>query len=215
MNTGPAGTLMDSGLELEPEGGWAGPAAPRLAPPQSHGLVFRLLSLAARGFGRRQVPDVFRVIGINRRLLWPWLLFASRLMPRGQIAATDREKVILRIGWNCRSRYEWGQHVEIGLKVGLSDQDILRVTRGPEGCSDPFERALFSACDELCRGSCVSDATWAVLRERYADHLLIELLMLAGHYQMIAGFLNSAGLRLEPPIAGVVDGLQRRLRPGA
>jgi alkylhydroperoxidase family enzyme len=211
MNAKPAAELM----ELEPEGGWAGPAAPRLTPQQRNGAVFNLMSLAARAFGRKQVPDIFKVLAINRRLFWPWLLFASRLMPRGQLAATDREKVILRVGWNCRSHYEWGQHVEIGLRVGLSDQHILRVARGPQACADPFERALLQACDELCRGSCIADATWAVLRQRYSDHLLIELLMLAGHYQMIAGFLNSVGLKLEPPIAEGLEALHGRLRAQA
>lgn len=197
---------------LEPPGGWLQPPL-RLTPqpPRQRGLVFNGLSLAARRFGRSEAPDVFTVLHRHPRLFWPWVFFASRLMPRGILDAGEREKVILRIGWNCRSLYEFGQHVEVGLRVGLSDAEILRVAQGPAACADPHERALLTLCDELFAQQQVTDATWAQLAQRYDDKRLIELLMLAGHYIMVAGFLNGAGLRLEPAIAAKVEGLCRRL----
>lgn len=36
-------------------------------------------------------------------------------------------------------------------------------------------------------------------------------MMLVGHYEMIAGILNSAGLTLEKPVATVLQGLNQRL----
>jgi 4-carboxymuconolactone decarboxylase len=185
---------------LQPEGGWAGPARPRLAAPApaDRGPLLRAASGLSALLGRRGVPDVISVLHIHPRLFWPWLLFASRLMPYGRLPTAMREKIILRTAWNCRSRYEWGQHVAIARRVGVSPEEIVRVAGGPEACTDRHERAVLQACDEVCRDRSVSDATWQVLAERHSESALIEILLLIGHYEMIAGFLNSAGLVLEP-----------------
>lgn len=198
---------------LVPEGGWASARRVRLAPPPpaQRGMLFRSLSGVTRLFGRDDMLDVITVLHTNPRLFWPWLLFASRLMPFGKLPPALREKVILRMAWLCRSRYEWGQHVEVALRCGVSDADILAVARGPEAMADPQERTVLQACDELQRDGCVADATWATLAAQYPEPLLIELLLLAGHYQMLAGFLNSAGLVLEPAIEAELQAFHGRV----
>ncbi len=199
--------------ELIPEGGWAGPPAPRIAPlpPSEQGMAFRLMWGAAVRFGRSEIPNIFSVFSRNPRLLWAWLYFASRLMPYGKLRAKEREKMILRTAWNCRSRYEWGQHVEIALKAGLTDDEILNITRGPAAFGDRRQRALIQACDDLLAARSVSDGTWSVLREHYDEKLLIEIVLLIGHYEMLAGFLNSAGVPLEPAIEKVLRDFHRRV----
>lgn len=198
---------------LQPVDGWARPSAPRLLPPapSRRGPLFRTVSLVSGLFGRADVPDVLTVININPRLFWAWLFFASRLMPFGRLPAGIREKIILRTGWNCRSRYEWGQHVDIALSNGVSDADIVRVSQGPLAFSDRHEQALMRACDEMLRDRLISDATWGMLQENYNDKLLIEIVMLIGHYEMIAGFLNSAGLELEPAIEEKLQAFHQRV----
>lgn len=198
---------------LQPAGGWIASASPRLIPPQAkdRGLLFRGVSLLASAFGRTQIPDIFSVMHINARLFWAWLFFASRLMPGGRLPAKDREKIILRTAWNCRSRYEWGQHVDIGLRVGVSDAEIIRVTQNPDAITDLRERSLIQACDELFRDKFISDATWQTLANHYSEKLLIEIVMLIGHYEMVAGFLNSAGLQLESSIEEKLQAFYQRV----
>lgn len=200
--------------ELAPQGGWC-EAPLRLPPPaKPRGVLFRALARTARIFGRAQVPDVFTVLHLHPRLFWPWLWFASRLMPRGRLPARVREMLILRTAWNCRCRYEWAQHVDLALRVGLTDADILRAARGPAACADAHSRALLQACDELTQGDRLSDATWSLLAERHDRKALIEILLLIGHYRMLAGFLNTAGLRLEAPVEERLAAFHRRLATG-
>lgn len=197
---------------LAPAKGWYETATRLPAPPPAaRGLLFRGMSLAARRFGRAQVPDIFAVLHRNPRLFWPWLLFASRLMPGGRLPAQEREMIILRTAWNCRSRYEWGQHVEIALRVGVSDAQIVEVSRGPTAFREPRLRALMQACDELAAASVIGDATWQALAGHYDERLLIEIVILIGHYVMIAGFLNSGGLTLEPPVERVLEEFHQRI----
>jgi alkylhydroperoxidase family enzyme len=197
---------------LQPEQGWF-EATDRLPAPAPTGRkpLFRALSGVARLMGRSEVPDVIALLGHYPRLFWPWLAFASRMMPYGTLPPVTREKLILRTAWNCRSRYEWGQHVEIGLRAGLTDAEIVAVARGPEGWAADRDAAALDACEELCRDKQVSATTWARLQARFSEEQLVELTLLVGHYEMLAGFLNSAGLGLEPVIEAELQGFYRRV----
>lgn len=200
--------------ELTPSGGWQGPTAARLAAPPvaERGWLFRLVSRVARRFGRQEVPDVITVLHLNPRLFWPWIFFASRLMPGGRLPARVRELIILRTAWNCRSRYEWGQHVDIGLRCGVTDGEIVGLTHGPEAFAGQPEQTVLQACDEICRQQSISDATWENLSAQYGRKLLIEIMLLVGHYIMIAAFLNGTGLKLEPPIEERLQAFHARVK---
>jgi 4-carboxymuconolactone decarboxylase len=153
-----------------------------------------------RIFGRKQVPNLFLVLLRSPRLLLPWTAFASRLMPYGRLDPKDRERMILRIAWNCRCRYEWLQHVEIGLSVGLVPDDVRDIPLGPGAQPDPRRRALISACDELHRDRRIGDETAATLRAALTDDQLLEAMLLVGHYEGLAGLLNSTAVELEQEV---------------
>jgi 4-carboxymuconolactone decarboxylase len=197
---------------LAPPGGWH-VADARLAvpPPAARGFALRLLSRFARFFGRSGIPDVLALFHLNARLFWPWLVFASRLMPRGRLRPRERELVILRMAWLCRSRYEWGQHVEIGLRAGLADAEIVQLALAPQAFTDERARLLLAACDQLFGADVIASGTWRALEAHYDARRLIEITILAGHYRMLAGLLNSAGLALEPPIESVLQAFERRV----
>src|ERR1043166_1579922 len=192
--------------QLTPPGGWHKSGTPRIAPLDGARMSWpmRLFLRVAGKFAKRrtgmaQFPDVFLLLMRNRRLFRPWLRFAARLMPFGTLDRRDAELVILRVGWNCRSRYEWGQHVAIGQRAGLSAEEIPRVAKGPDAPGwNPRQLALLRAADELHRDRVIGDQTWQQLAEQYAPAQLIEVGMLVGHYEMLAGVLNSSQLALEP-----------------
>ena len=194
--------------QLTPPGGWHTAKAPRIAPLKTKELNWRVRVLLWAGgkWGKKRtgsaiVPDVFLLLIRHPRLFWPWLRFASRLMPYGTLDRRDAELVILRVGWNCRCRYEWGQHVAIGLRAGLNEQEIARVAQGPDAVGwSPLQSALLQATDELHQNRIISEATWQRLAQILRPRQLIEVGMLAGHYEMLAGVLNSAGLSLEPQV---------------
>lgn len=140
---------------------------------------------------------LIRAEGLTRK----WLPFGGKLLS-GKIPARDRELLILRTGWNCRSVYEWGQHALIGSVIGLSQEEIDRVTEGPAAGWDPFESTLLSAADELHRDWCLTDRTWGELAQQYSTEQLIELPMLVGHYHMVAMTLNTLGVQPEPGLPG-------------
>lgn len=192
--------------QLTPPGGWHPAGVPRIAPlaiAQLSAPLRALLWLAAK-WGRKRtgssaVPDVFLLLLNHPRLFWAWLRFASKMMPYGTLDRRDAELVILRVGWNCRSRYEWGQHVQIGLRAGLAAEEIARVAKGATAPGwSPRRTALLQATDEIHHQRVITAATWQSLAVHFKPTQLIEISMLIGHYEMLAGVLNSVGLALEP-----------------
>ena len=150
--------------------------------------------------------NIFGVLGRHPKLLKRFNLLGGFLLNKGLIPAREREIVILRIGWNARARYEFGQHTLIGRRSGLTDTEIVALTcpADDHAWSDD-DRTLIALADELADDDCVGDATWARLADRWDDAELVELLVLAGFYRMVSGFLNSAGVQLDDGVPGFPD----------
>jgi AhpD family alkylhydroperoxidase len=194
--------LMASG-QISDSGHWRQLESPRVPPARGEELSFLvrpIVALIARSFGGT-APNIITTLARHGRMFVPWVLFAGRLMPGGSLPRTDTELVILRVAHNNRCRYEWDHHVRIGAKAGLSSEQIERVAVGPdaEGWGER-ESALLQATDELHADRFISDGTWARLGEFLSQTELLELCMLAGHYEMLAGTIASAGIQPERPL---------------
>jgi AhpD family alkylhydroperoxidase len=139
-------------------------------------------------------PHLFTTLGRHPSVFRGWLFFAGRLMPGGKLPRQDTELVILRVAHLRSCAYEWEHHVRLGRRAGV---DPERVAAGPSDPAwSPRERALLEAVDELHATGDLTDTSWTTLREHLDERLTIELLMLAGHYEMLATFLNT--LRIAP-----------------
>ncbi|GCL64131.1 carboxymuconolactone decarboxylase family protein [Pseudaquabacterium pictum] len=147
--------------------------------------------------------NIFGVLGHHPKLLKRFNLMGGFILNKGLLPERERELVILRIGWNANAVYEFGQHTVIGLRCGLTDAEIAALTKAPDvhGWSAD-DRALIAMADELAADDCVTDATWATLAVRWNDAELIELLVVAGFYRLVSGFLNSAGVQLDSGVPG-------------
>jgi alkylhydroperoxidase family enzyme len=139
--------------------------------------------------------NVFTTLVRHPELFRTWTPLLEQLL-NGRLPARDRELLILRTGWNCSSEYEWGQHVVVGRRVGLTDEEIERVRDGPNAAGwDDSASLLLRAADELHAERRISDALWAELARAYDERRLIELCLLVGHYEMLAMTLRSLEVR--------------------
>ena len=156
------------------------------------------------------VYNIFTTLARHPQLLKRWLVFGGHVLSKSTLPPRDREIAILRMGWLCRAEYEFGHHVAIGKQAGLSDQDIKRITEGPDAAGlDPFEATLIRAVDELQANTFIGDATWKALAERYSTEQLLDFLFAAGQYKLVSMVLNSVGVQLETGFEGFSNETQR------
>lgn len=174
-------------------------AEPRVEPVsrEEYAALFQAL------FGET-VADDTPVLNVARTFArHPALMKARRpqqqhLNTKPTIPMRHHELVVLRIGWLCQAEYEFSQHTLFGKRAGLSDEEIRRITEGPDAPGwAPFEATLLRTVDELYRDNFIADATWAALTEDYDVAQIMDLIALVGQYWTVSVFLNSTGVQLE------------------
>lgn len=156
--------------------------------------------LASEGgkVGGGKILNIFRTLAHAPKALTAFLGWGNYILSkRNALTPRDRELVILRTGYNCRSGYEWTQHKRIGLDCGLTEEEIARIKTGPdaEGWSDS-DRAMLRATDELTTNHFVTDTTWAALAP-LGDKGRMDLVMTVGQYTQVSMILNSFGIQVE------------------
>jgi alkylhydroperoxidase family enzyme len=186
--------------------GAARPTAPRLSPVSP--VTPDLEEIIAGGLKSvdGEPLRIFGTMGHHPKLLKRFLSFGGFFLNRGLIPEREREIVILRVGWNTRSIYEFGQHTVIGRNCGLSDAEINAIAR--DESDHPWsrrDRGLIAMADDICADDCVGDPTWQELRADWSNAELCELVLLVGMYRMVAGFLNTMGVELDPNTPGWPD----------
>jgi AhpD family alkylhydroperoxidase len=175
---------------------------PRIVPGDRRQLGWLNAGLArvAGLVTRSEPPRIFTTLGRHRRLFRRWLWFAAALMPRGKLPRAETELVILRVAHNTGSEYEWSQHERIGVRAGLSEEEVSRVRIGPDAPGWAERQALvLRAADEMHAQGRIGEELWSRLASHYDDVCLIELCMLIGHYEMLAMTLNTLEVQPEKP----------------
>lgn len=173
------------------------------------------------------VPEVVAELNVFRVLLQhPELArwFSDLLMGllwHGRLDARLRELVIMRLGWQTRSDYEWTQHWRIASGIGVSESDLLAVRDWHEhGGFGEAERAILAATDETLATGALSEDSWQALVEHVSSdpQILLEVVSVIGIWRMVSSLLRSLDVRLEdgipswPPDGATPDGPTRGAR---
>lgn len=180
----------------------------RLSEPRVPPIADEDLDEEGREFLRQvsregRVLNIYRTLAAHPKLLKRWGVFGTHVLYKSTLPARERELLILRTGWLCRSEYEWGQHVVIARASGVTDEEIERVMEGPDAQGwVPFDAALVRAADELHSDAFISDATWDALSKRFDTQQLIDVIFAVGQYHVVSMALNSLGVQLDEGVRG-------------
>lgn len=174
---------------------------PRVAPGTRRDvglLIWTFSSLAGRVQGTSS-PNIFLTLGRHRRLFRGWLRFAGRLMPFGRLPRRETELVILQVAHLKACTYEWEHHRHLAHRAGVTPADVSRILEGPDadGWTQRESTVLAAVC-ALHHDGDLDDTMWAALRSHLDERNVIELVMLVGHYEMLATTITT--LRITPDV---------------
>lgn len=170
---------------------------PRIAPVQDADLTPDQKEIL-EPMGSR-VLNVFRTMVAAPKAAKGFLAWGNYILSRrNDLPAREREIVILRIGFLCKSGYEWTQHHGIGLREGLTADEIEAIKTGAAAPSwSAADKALLQASDELHHDQFITDTTWAALKAHFSDKQCMDVVFTAGQYTQVSMILNSFGVQLD------------------
>jgi alkylhydroperoxidase family enzyme len=179
-------------------------ATPRIAPlePPYEPTVAEQLARWMPPGAEIEPLALFRTLNVHGEL-------ASRMRPLGAgilgshatVPLRLRELMIDRTCALAGAEYEWGVHASaFGAAAGLDEAQLAATAEGGsrEGRWEPEEAAVLRLAEELHETSTIGDELWGELRARFSDEQLIELIVTAGWYHVIAYVCNGLRVELEP-----------------
>ena len=152
--------------------------------------------IAAGAGPATEVPEYMRTMVKHPELFRAQMEIGTVLF-KGLIPPRERELAVLRIGWLAGAPFEWGEHVKISQRYGVSREEIARVKEGSgtPGWSE-HEAAILRGVEELLEDFAMSDATWGVLAKSWDEAQLLEFPSMVGQYVVTAYIQNSVRSRL-------------------
>lgn len=142
------------------------------------------------------VPEYMRTMARHPALFQRQMEMGATLY-NGLISPRERELAILRVGWLAGAPYEWGEHVRISQRMGVTPEEIERTTNGSdaEGWSE-HEAAILRGVEELLADFAISERTWNTLARTWNAAQMLEFPSMVGQYVVVAYIQNSVRVRL-------------------
>ena len=172
--------------------------APRVPPLDDNTLDEEQAQLLTPYRNERGVLNIYRTMARQPKAARAFLGWGRYVLRESDFDARLRELAILRIGWLCRSGYEWTQHSRLARGLGMTDAEIERIKEGPTAAGwSALEKLVIAAADELHHAHFISDTTWAGLASKLTEKHLMDLVFTIGHYTQVCMILNSFGVQVE------------------
>jgi 4-carboxymuconolactone decarboxylase len=141
-----------------------------------------------------------------------YMTFNAHVAGASSLEVRVREIAILRLSWLRKAEYEYVQHVILGLRAGLTKEEIERIEHGPDAPGWSAEDAdIVRAADELCFAAKLSKPTWDRLSARFSLQQVMDLIFIIGCYEVLAMAVNSFNSDIEPGVAPLDPGTRERM----
>jgi alkylhydroperoxidase family enzyme len=172
---------------------------PRIGPlPESDWTAEQRQVIPRYRLTNGKFPNILTTLANHPKLFEKFQDFNNYVALETSLPPRDRELLILRTGWLCRSDFELGWHVLRGRAAGLTDQELARIAQGSNADGwNALDATLLRAADELFYNTFIGDETWHALAKHYDQRQMMDILFTVGEYNMLAMFLNSAGIQLD------------------
>ncbi|MEW2115644.1 carboxymuconolactone decarboxylase family protein [Streptomyces sp. NPDC005474] len=169
-----------------------------------------------RSLAQGRVINLYRVLGHAPQSVEQIARLGAALFTQGGLSAVERELLILTYATGFRSEYEWAQHVPISRAVGVTDEQRAALRRADHDSAvfTPAQRALVAFASAVADGPLVDDIRYARLREHYDEEQVVETLILAGFYFLVARVCTVLDVEIDAPEGDEVLRMAQEMQAG-
>ncbi len=130
-----------------------------------------------------------------------YLRFAGSVVRGENVSMKLRELATLRVGNLAGADYEFLHHTPLGLRAGLTREQIDEIGGWEESSRfDEQERLVLRFTDGVARDNNVSDDTFAAMRGVFSQHDVMELALVISYFVMLCRILVTFQVELEPDL---------------
>lgn len=149
--------------------------------------------------------NVFRVLLRHPPLAKALADNLSMLLGQGNVLKPRlRELIIMRIGWQTGSNYEWTQHWRIALMCGATEEELfaLRSDWKTSKFFDDADRSVLAATDDMLEQGRILPKTLSLVKKHVGDDdQVIEVVGAICNWRTFSQLLLSLEVELEEGIA--------------
>lgn len=158
--------------------------------------------------------NIFNMMAHAETCLKPVMKLGGTLLGKLELDPKLRELCLLHAVRLEGGEYEWMQHVPIARDLGATAEQVAALEKGDEqaDCFSAVERAALRFTREVVVDAKASEASLTGLREHVSDRVVVELILMAGFYIMLARLTESLGVENDPPMgSALVRGIEQRV----
>ena len=78
------------------------------------------------------LTNMARTLVNNRNISDSIVKFATYITSGSLLPPRDREILIIRTGWLCKSEFELSAHIPLGVRLGLTGEEAYQILKGAE-----------------------------------------------------------------------------------
>lgn len=126
-------------------------------------------------------------------------MLANAIFAKLDIPPVERELVVLAVAQLEACSYEWAQHAQIALSMGITPEQIDAIYAGDYTSSvfNSREKILFEFTRQTVKNVRVDDTAFEALAAFYTSRQIVELLFTTGSYMMLARIMEVAKLEVD------------------
>jgi AhpD family alkylhydroperoxidase len=151
--------------------------------------------------------NVFRMWANAPSLFHTGIRMGNSILNKQALPADLRELVILAAARLDGGNYEWAQHVAIGLKAGCTKEQIaaLEALRFDDAVFDTRAAAMLKLVREAVQNTKAEKATVTAAMKFFSTQEIVEILLTAGFYTMLARMTETLDVELDAADGTVVN----------
>lgn len=159
--------------------------------------------------------NIFNMMAHAETCLKPVMKLGGTLLGKLKLAPKLRELCLLHAVNLVGGEYEWVQHVPIARDLGASESQVaaLREKNDRAACFSDAEQAALRFTREVVLEVRASDDALTAARSHYSEREIVELIVLAGFYTMLARLTETLDVETDPPLgSALVKGIEARVK---
>ena len=147
------------------------------------------------------VLNLFKAVAHSPKMGRDFLRLGTAILTKGDLSPILRELAILRIGHVNKAHYEFTQHVRIGRKIGLTNEQIQAVKDWKNSSIlNDEEKAVLAYTDDVNLHIKASDEAFHKIVNLFGHRIAVELTLTIAYYGAVSRILESLAIELEPGV---------------